>query len=208
MRRFGSFVLLSISLPALAEPPVSFGVKGGFLLSESNTGYSRNEDRWYTAGPSIEFRLPHSFAIEFNPLYKRTGYTRIDRDIFNSFYLDRVRENTWEFPVLGKYYRGPFFAAGGYTARRSAAASDAYRVLRRFDGEIGTVINERVDLGTQTEQGFALGGGARFKVFGALKLSAEYRYSRWVTADLTTPRNSAPYGPTKNQHEILIGFIF
>lgn len=186
--------------------PVTFGVKGGFVLSDSTAGYARAEDRWYTAGPSIEFRLPRGFAVEFNPLYKRTGYTSIGTDLFGSLYLDRIRADTWDFPVLGKYYFGPLFASGGYTARRSAAASDAYRVLRRFDGEIATVINERVDLGTGTEQGFALGGGARFKVFGALKLSAEYRYSRWVTADLTTPRNSAPYGPTKNQHEILIGF--
>jgi opacity protein-like surface antigen len=208
MRYFGSFVFLSFAFSAFAETPVSFGVKGGFLLSDTNTGYNRNEDRWYTVGPSVEFRLPRNFAVEFNPLYKRTGYTKIDSDLFGSFYLDRVRENRWEFPLLGKYYFGPVFAAGGYTARRSAATSDRYHIIRRFDGAIGAVINEEADLGTETEQGFALGGGARFRLFGPLKISAEYRYSRWVTADLITPRKTAPYGPTKNQHEILIGFTF
>ena len=51
--------------------PLASGVKGGALLSDTTTADTRAEYRWYTLGPSIEFRLPRNFAVEFNPLYKR-----------------------------------------------------------------------------------------------------------------------------------------
>ncbi len=136
--------LFILSLALAAQRQFSFGVKSGVLLTDTTTGYSRSEDRWYTIGPSVEFRLPRNFAVEFNPLYKRTGYTTTDTDLFGSFYLSRVRANTWEFPLLGKYCHGPFFVSGGYTARRSAPSADVYQVLRDPSGQIGRVINDEV----------------------------------------------------------------
>ena len=57
----------------------------------------------------------------------------------------------------------------------------------------------KVDLDIESGRGFAAGGGARLPLFGSLKLTAEYRYSRWVTAELSMPRRSGAYGPNKNQ---------
>ena len=59
----------------------------------------------------------------------------------------------------------------------------------------------------RTDHGFAAGGGARFPIFGRLKLSAEYRYSRWLSVDQLEYRGNVS-GPNKNQHEVLIGLIF
>ncbi len=55
--------------------PLSFGVKGGALLSDTTTANTQAEYRWYTLGPSVEFRLPRNFAVEFNPALQAHRFT-------------------------------------------------------------------------------------------------------------------------------------
>ncbi|HBY60616.1 MAG TPA: hypothetical protein DEH78_12395 [Solibacterales bacterium] len=202
-------LILVAAIPGLAQIPVSVGVKGGLFFTESTTGVERIEDRPYTVGPSIEMRLPKSFALEFNPLYKRTGYRAYFADILGSFTYSRVRNDVWEFPVLGKYYRGPWFAAGGYTARRrSPADASAWGVTRNADGSIATVFSgPTAGTPARFDHGFAAGTGLRTRVFARLKLSVEYRYSRFATSDRVSFRGVV-FGPTQNQHEVLAGFAF
>jgi hypothetical protein len=188
------------------QRPVSFGIKGGLLLSDTTIGTIRAEDRWYTFGPSIECRLPHNFAIEFNPLYKRTGYSSSVHFIGYDFH-QRARYTSWEFPVLGKYYRGPIFVSGGYTARRQSQTE--YVSFDNAPSLPGYTV-KAPPIGYHTEKpvhhGFALGVGARFRLLGPLKFGAEYRYSRWTSGDLDYPGDY--FSPNRNQHEILIGFTF
>src|SRR4051812_25229176 len=89
---------------------VSVGVKGGVSIT-SPERYN-DESRRYIVGPSVEFRLPYRFAAEIDALYSRTGTS--SRFIYSGEFSGmpgsttdfriRTRGNSWEFPVLGKYY--------------------------------------------------------------------------------------------------------
>ena len=71
---------------------------------------SNNEGKRYEAGPSVEFRLPANFAVEFSALYSRTGATALfyyaPVELFTQTTTYRTRGNNWQFPLLGKYYFG------------------------------------------------------------------------------------------------------
>ena len=72
-----------------------------------------DESRRYIVGPSIEFRLPAGFAVEVDALYQRLGNSAnfsIPPGVnllgvsTENLLSSRQHGNSWEFPVLGKYY--------------------------------------------------------------------------------------------------------
>jgi len=90
---------------------VTLGVKGGVSITETTRTSSteQEESRRYIIGPTVEFRLPGNFAVEASALYQRVGGTSAFpflTPLFpsGSFFLNRRRADTWQFPVLGKYY--------------------------------------------------------------------------------------------------------
>jgi len=89
----------------LLGQPVRFGVKGGFLLTEP-TRYTPEQSRSFTVGPVVEFQLPNHFAIEAGFLYKRIG---TGHDVTFTDYRSKSssRGNSFEIPVIGKYYFRP-----------------------------------------------------------------------------------------------------
>jgi len=100
------FSLLLTTLPLmLLGQPVRFGVKGGFLLTEP-TRYTPEQSRSFTVGPVVEFQLPNHFAIEAGFLYKRIG---TGHDVTFTDYRSKSssRGNSFEIPVIGKYYFRP-----------------------------------------------------------------------------------------------------
>jgi hypothetical protein len=74
------FSLLSFIPGTLQAQSLSLGVKGGIPFTDAVEGSfgNRSEARRYTVGPMVEIGLPLSLAVEFNALYKRTGYSTID----------------------------------------------------------------------------------------------------------------------------------
>src|SRR5260370_3527828 len=102
---------------------VSFGVKGGVPLTSAVESNGRVPGaKRYTVGPMIEIALPFSFAFEGDALYRRTGYNVISGHLGTTTDT-HLRANSWEFPLLAKYYFGPrrvpvrFYAAGSYVLR-------------------------------------------------------------------------------------------
>ena len=106
----------------------SFGVKGGFILSDSDSYPRKGLDR-YTVGPTIEASLWKHVAIEADALYKRlerapvwAPYSEpagaVTQPGWHYAVLYGTNTTSWEFPVLGKYYLEPvpFFA---FLVRRS-----------------------------------------------------------------------------------------
>lgn len=79
--------------------------------------------------------------------------------------VGQIRANSWEFPLLAKYYLSRrhfpfrFFMSGGYVLRH---LSDV----------------ESVFLRENPVHGVAGGGGLRLRV-GPLRLAPEIRYTRW-----------------------------
>ena len=124
MRKHALFFLIAIvAARAASAQTVSIGVIGGVSLLDRH-----DESRRYIVGPSIEFRLPAGFAVEVDALYQRLGDSARFFNIPPGVNLlgvsaenltnIRQRANSWEFPVLGKYYFRrasswqPFLGAG------------------------------------------------------------------------------------------------
>src|SRR5262245_61142180 len=97
-------ILLTIFGGAFGQP-VSVGVKGAVQIAD-NPLAGHDDSRRGLVGPSVEVRLPAGFAVEADALYRRVGYSYSYSLLGPTagFYSARVRGNSWEFPVLGKYY--------------------------------------------------------------------------------------------------------
>jgi hypothetical protein len=188
---------------------VSIGVKGGIPLADQTI--SHDESRPYLVGPSIEMRLPAGFAIEADALYQRIGNTvsfgytpnvSVLGSGFNvlgsgiSPFISRRRGDSWEFPLLGKYYFRPRsegwqpFAATGYAFREvwlhdatTQTIADASGTPRTFSFKN----DSRSSLGI----GAVFAVGVRFHT-GRFSLLPEVRYTRWGgNSDGLLPKNEA-----------------
>ena len=163
----------------------TFGVKGGGFLT--NPSDRADQSRKYIVGPAVEVGFANRFGIEADALYSRFGTSA------SGF---AIRGNTWEFPVLGKYY----FATKSSAVRPFASAGAAFRNIW-FDsasrrGRTGQ--DRRID-STEPATGAVVGGGAAFQLW-RLKLAPEVRYTRW--GGLNYPATNS------NQAQLLLGIHF
>lgn len=103
---------------AAAQRRLTVGAEGGLSLTDAMTSsyIGGDESRRYLVGPSVEFRLPARFAVQAEALYQRVGSssayqyggTQIQSGVAEQFSISsnvtRVRGNSWQFPLLAKYY--------------------------------------------------------------------------------------------------------
>ena len=212
-------VALCLLLPLAGEPPsLSIGIKGGVPVTHL-TRLPQDESRPYTVGPIIEVGFGKHWAVEFSPLYTReggrssafvigsvipvpppVGSTLPDPVVF-PFTTARSRANSWEFPILGKFYfpkqGGGWrpFAGTGYSFQRSWSDNNAGTPipLRQFiDSSTFSFVSQTWNLG------IVFSVGAEWKVRRAA-VAPEFRYVRW--ADRSAVRN-------QNQAEFLLGIRF
>ena len=187
---------------------VSFGVIGGVPFTEQTS--NADESRRYIVGPSVEVRLPAGFAIEADALYQRIGNTSFFSVLPASIgsgvslgtpgvtsFVNRVRGNSWEFPVLGKYYFRPHTAAW----QPYAASGWAFRTIGFHDAVSETYIDEkgvshplnyRSQFRTGPDVGAVFAAGIRFHR-GRLAVLPEVRYTRWGGSDNLTRKNEAGF---------------
>jgi hypothetical protein len=191
---------------------VSIGVKGGVRFTDASSG--QDESRPYVVGPSIEFRLPAHFAIEVDALYQRLGNTgqfNFSEVIFAGVntttpasFINRVRANSWEFPVLGKYYLRPRTAAWqpyigtGWAMRTAGLHSNTSTTTTDSSGATSTSLSHS-NYGGGLDVGAVFAAGVRYRV-GRLAFSPEARYTRWGGSDNTFNR--------KNEAGVLLGITF
>jgi hypothetical protein len=220
MRILGGCILAALLLTteSLAQS-ISLGVKGGVQFTSVVEGSARNpEPKHYIVGPMAEIRLPFSFAFEVDALYRRTGYDATD-GVQGVAYAYRVRANSWEFPLLAKYYFGPavvpikFYAVGGYAVKylsgfdisTHAYGTDFFGVA--VDSTSHTTSNQYY-VRDNPVNGIVIGGGARIHI-GHFAVLPEVRYTRWVG---TTFDQFGQHGfsvqATRNQADILVGITF
>lgn len=154
--------------------------------------YGFDESKIFTVGPTAEVALPHHFAIETGFLFKRIGTSYRFR-YNNSDFNQRLRGNSFEIPVVGKYYlhdRSIFkpYLGLGVAARRTFQTSELSPPRSTFESlspwGLGAVAAAGVQFGA-----------------GRLKLSPEVRYTRWSREGQQIPRN-------RNQAEFLLGISF
>ena len=193
--------------------PVSIGVKGGVPLTDAfsavqgnSSSYVSNTKR-YTVGPTVEFHLPARFSIEIDALYTRLGYDNVTTTNGGSYSVTRA--NSWQFPVLGKFEIlpgpvRPFIDAGA--SFRNISGIQQVRTAVRL-GTLGTVTtNSATEFNKRNDIGFTVGGGIAFKA-GWVRISPEFRFTRWGGEQFRDPINSA-LRMNRNDGTFLLGFTF
>ena len=209
------FLLVTITTTQVASAQlVSFGVKGGVPFLQSNQG--GDESPRYIVGPSIEFRLPAGFAIEVDALYRRVGSTSrfgfsgnitiipTPTTPYVTSFIERMRGNYWELPVLGKYYFRPRTAAWqpfvgtGWALRMGNSRQDISQTVMDSSGNSHVEsfrLHSRYDVGV----GAVFAAGVRFHA-GRVAVVPEMRYTYWGRAVQNTLRN--------NEAGLLLGISF
>lgn len=192
MRQTALVILLVVSgsLAASAQT-VSVGVVGGGSLVTPNM-YSDDSHR-YIVGPSVEVRLPRGFAVEADALYQRVGTNFTYASIPSGtnllpFYpyatsgVSRAVGNVWQFPLTGKYYFNrsskfqPFVGLGP-ELRTTGWHTDSSAVI--VSGPSTTPITSSSSSESRSNSvGAVAVVGMRFQI-GRLKLSPQFRFTRW-----------------------------
>ncbi len=155
-------LLMAVLLCApLAAQLIDWGVKGGIPFNDAIQAagsFHNNFSRW-TVGPVVEINLPAGLGLEFDALYRRTGYST--STAYNS--------GSVEFPLLVKY-KFPGTLARMYV--------DGGFVFRRI-GDIPL-------LQDANSKGFVFGAGFRYSL-KLIKISPELRYTRWDNEPFQLP---------------------
>jgi opacity protein-like surface antigen len=212
--RFRGLAVLIVLAPALlsAGDAVSIGVKGGVPITDAvdtargtNTAYFTDTKR-YLVGPTIEFHLPLRFSIEVDALYKRIGY---QYEATGPTVTASTVANSWEFPLLGKFeiLPGPVrpFVDLGVSVRnlsgiRQIRQTIAGATFNRVE------LNNAVEFNKRNDVGLTGGFGVAFKM-GRVRISPEFRYTRWGGENLRDPIN-ALLRTNRNQGDFLLGLTF
>ncbi|MBV9771909.1 MAG: hypothetical protein JOZ32_20220 [Bryobacterales bacterium] len=172
---------------------ISLGALGGVRPTDG-LSYG-DESRPYIVGGSVEVHLPAQFAIEADALYQRIGDTStflsINGPVANSF-TTRERGNSWEFPLLAKYYFRPHtaswqpFIGTGYSFRTVSFHTDSSSFI---SGGLNTSsLNLQGDFRAGLSVGASVVAGLRFH-YRALAILPQARYTRWGDSNDNINRN-------------------
>jgi len=217
MYRLWLGAILCVSACAQTSPlfgRLSLGAVGGDPI----TGGAFAATKRYTVGPSAEFRLSNHFALNFSPQYKRyssdssfiypleqlTNAVDIPPTItIQSF--DQIRRNTWEFPLMLKYYFGspqrtvrPFIETG-YDFAKSWSTNRTTSVILDTATFVQTPQNSVSHYSSPVSVGPSFGAGALIQR-GWIGVSPQFRYTFW--------EGNSTLGPVRNQVDFLLQIRF
>lgn len=208
MRILFAFIVAALIAPSclIAQSRrISIGVKGG-LAGDVGPSYGLNESKPYLVGPAIELRVAEHLAFEFSALYRRLGssYTfgqvnpppEVADQVVTIYASSRGRGNSWEFPLVGKYYFNastskwrPFLGTGYSFTRDSFKATTVSRLSSAPLTDLRSNANW-----SKTSIGVVFVAGVAYKL-GWLTVVPEGRFTR---------RND-PGLRGKNQADFLLG---
>ncbi len=206
---------LSLALAPLCAQSFSAGVKGGALLTDPVEGSFgvRSEAKRYTVGPMVEIGLPFGLALEVDALYKRTGYSATS-SAFGITTSTQVRANSWEFPILAKYYFSRrLYVSGGYVVRSLSgveATTHEFGVNPATGAPVDSTFRPETAflLRENPTHGIAVAGGLRLNV-GLARIAPEIRYTRWTSPAFDEQGSRGFFvRSTQNQLEFLVGLTF
>jgi opacity protein-like surface antigen len=172
-------LLLFCALPMYCQS-VSFGLKAGVPVTAGLGGIdgrSVGTESW-TAGATVEFKLPANLSVGVDGLYRRFSYS-----FDNYFGRNDANIGHLEFPVFAKYRFGtivppsvarPFVEAGFVFDRaRTSGTSVGFGGPPVCCGTVTTTYSS-----SQWGAGLLVGGGIEMKA-AFLKIAPEVRYTRW-----------------------------
>jgi hypothetical protein len=190
----------------LSAQLVSVGVMGGIPLNDptSSGGATKDESPRYVVGASVELKLPANFAIEADALYRRIGNTLSFSSLpaFTIFpgttgYINRERGNSWEFPLLGKYYFHEHesgwrpFVGTGFAFRTTQFDNTTTQTTIDTTG-LSTTSTFAGSFRSNLDVGATVAAGIRLHK-GRIALTPEFRYTRWGAADNQLARNDSRF---------------
>jgi hypothetical protein len=197
-RTFCFFGFLMMAGEFLGAQTVSVGVLGGVPFT--NPSAYGDESRRYLIGPSVEARLPADFAIEADALYRRIGSDTaflIQEGVVSTSFHERQRGNSWQFPILGKYYFGSHtskwrpFVGTGFSFRIANQNATGSTTTTDASGTHTSVSQFHIDNGLGI--GATAAGGIRFQK-GRVAVLPQLRYTRWSdNANHLNGRNDAAF---------------
>jgi opacity protein-like surface antigen len=204
-------VFAAAAISAVAQP-VSFGVKAGVPITDAfdtaqgnQAAYVSNTHR-YLVGATVQFNLPLRFAVEVDGIYRRLGFDYNQFGGPGSPTFASTTANSWEFPVLGKWaiLPGPVrpFVDFGANFRHISGVDQIRSTAAAVNVNVGSVAEFHKD----TDIGATFGGGVEFKI-GWLRLTPEFRYTRWGSENFNDPIG-ALLRTNKNQGDFMIGLTF
>ncbi len=188
----------------------SFGVKGGVrAISEFADGFV-DESRRYIAGPTVEVGLPQGWGIEFDALYRRSGYSlAYGTAVYSS--ATREADNVWEFPLLATYrLRVPVlkpFVEGGWAPRIAHGHSISSGSYLSSPATYASYYSSS-SASWPTTYGAVAGGGLRISA-GRITFAPELRYTHWNKPAVQVSFGDGPtYISGQNQVDFLLGVSF
>jgi len=207
--------LLLLAAAAFAQP-VTIGVRAGARLNSEIESGGNSESKAYLAGPMVELRLPHRFALEADALYSRFGYSStarfsVVRDPFthqplNNVVTERARANSWEFPLVLKYrLAAPFYVLAGYAPRHIGGTYEVSGYAETSSAGQAVPISGSGTASYSTNHAFVLGAGVAWRA-GPVRVEPEVRYLRSKNA-LGTLSGDAAFHVlgSRNEVQILVG---
>jgi len=213
MRFFEALLFgLFISATACAQN-LSIGIKGGARLTDDlqSSGWTVSESKRYTVGPAVEVNLWRGLGVEFDALYKRVGKSEVGGDFFGDMWWSRDRSNSWEFPILAKYRFlrrsvSPYVSSGyAFRLIGGSGATNSYCCVNPYDPTAAKFTLRSYSTDYKNSSGLVVSGGMEFQTWH-LKLSPEFRYTRWSNRALDAYGSHGYYAESaQNQAEILVG---
>ena len=185
---------------------IQVGVIGGFSATDPNA-VSTGESKRYMVGPSVEGRFfGAKIGLELDAIYRRLGYSYagdfgpLPPDYqgpapITKFYI-RSRANSWEMPLIGKYYfrsreaRWRPFLGAGFSVRTQWWNTDStiYRL-----GAI-TAENSSESHRTGLSIGATAVAGIEIPSYRRMSLQPQVRYTRWSNDSANRPLNQVDIG--------------
>jgi len=205
-------LLVCATVITIAAQPVSVGVKGGVPITDAfdtvqgnQAAYATNTHR-YVVGGTVQANLPFRFAIEVDALYRRLGFDYNQFGGPGSPTFTSTTANSWEFPVLGKWavLPGPVrpFIDFGANFRHISGVDQ----IRRAGNAVGVSVSSVPEFNKDTDIGATFGAGVEFKA-GWLRVSPEFRYTRWGSENFRDPVANL-LRTNKNQGDFMLGITF
>jgi hypothetical protein len=201
MRSLLAVACVILSPVAFAQHLFSFGIKGGFPLTDPLSTDTFNSvdvvthvfsaSKNYVVGPMVELNLPFGLAVEADALYRPLNLTTETQLVSSPSLVNRlsVDASSMEFPILLKAHFlhtpivKPYVEAGP--------------IFRYVASKVQYLSNS----------GFALGAGVDVKVL-LVRIAPELRYSHWGSDSASALVNVTLPPSNKNQVEFLIGLSF
>lgn len=182
-------------------------------MATSPDAFRDGESKRYVVGPSVELRVfGTKIGIELDALYRRAGDSYAGEFGFippeytgpppvNRYYA-RSRTNSWEFPMLGKYY----FRDRDVLWRPFLGTGYVLRVQTRKTESTSFVLGDNTPRNNQDSStmgpdiGAAAVAGVELKGIRRFSFQPQVRYTRWS--------NHSPFSRPLNQVDIAVGIRF